>query len=474
MFTPVIMAGGSGSRLWPLSRKTTPKQFLDLNGQGQTMLQQTLARLDGLQHGRPVIVTNEEHRFLVAEQLRERAIEPGHIILEPVARNTAPAVALAAAAVIDDDPVLLVLSADHHFADTPALQRIIEQALPLAEQGGMVTFGIRPTRAETGYGYIRKGVQQETNIWQIAEFVEKPDRATAEFYLEQGQHLWNSGMFMFRASRYLEELKHHAPGIHDTCLAAAARLAEDIDFTRVPAEIFANCPEDSIDYAVMEKLSDALTIELDAGWSDIGSWEALWEVADKDEHGNHTQGDIIAIDTTDTLISAHGRLVATIGLHNLAIVETRDALLVADRARSQEVKKIVARLEAQSRKEHLNHPHVPRPWGSFDIIDDGTRYQVKRITVKPGEHLSLQMHYHRAEHWIVVSGTAQVVCGDKEMILTENQSTYIPVGAKHRLSNPGKVPLEVIEVQSGNYLGEDDIVRFNDAYGRCTSAGQHK
>lgn len=468
-FIPVILAGGSGSRLWPLSRKSTPKQFLSLLGQENSMLQQTLTRLSALPHGHPIVISNEDHRFLVAEQLRASGFDHSRIILEPVSRNTAPAVALAAATVADDDPVLLVLSADHHIADTQAFQAAISRAVKLAEEGHLVTFGITPTRPETGYGYIRKGTPHHEDSWQIDAFVEKPDLATAQAYLDQGNHLWNSGIFMFRASRYLDELERHAPKIHHQCLAAVQGMVADADFCRIPLAVFSECPEDSIDYAVMEKVSSALTIELDAGWSDIGSWEALWEVAPKDAQGNHTRGDVITEDTNQSLVAAHHRLVATLGVNNLAIVETRDAVLIADKSRSQEVKQVIAQLQRLERDELYRHPHVPRPWGNFDTIDKGPRYQVKRITVQPGEQLSLQLHYHRAEHWIVVSGTARVICGDREMILTENQSTYIPVGVKHRLSNPGKVPLEVIEVQSGDYLGEDDIVRFTDAYGRCES-----
>lgn len=468
MFTPVILAGGSGSRLWPLSRKSAPKQFLDLNGLGSTMLQQTISRISSIHHSTPVIVANQAHRFLVAEQMRELDVDC-HILLEPFARSTAPAVALAALTTLKEDPILLVLSADHHFADTDELTTKIRQAVELAEQGYLVTFGITPSRPETGYGYICKGTSITQDSWQIECFVEKPNHQSAQKYLDSGRYLWNSGMFMFRASVFLDELKQHAPSMYSACCDAHDNLVRDMDFERIPPDIFSNCPDDSIDYAVMEKTRAAVTIELDAGWSDIGSWEALWDITKKDEHGNCIQGDVVTLDTANSLISSHGRLVATLGVSDLAIVETRDAVLVAHKSRSQEVKKIVTQLERDNRSEHQNHSHVARPWGGFDTIDLGKRYQVKRITVKPGQRLSLQMHYHRAEHWVVVSGTALVVCGEREMILTENQSTFIPVGVKHRLSNPGSIPLELIEVQSGDYLGEDDIVRFDDIYGRAVS-----
>ncbi|WP_151704813.1 mannose-1-phosphate guanylyltransferase/mannose-6-phosphate isomerase [Nitrincola alkalilacustris] len=467
MLIPVIMAGGNGSRLWPMSRHSTPKQFLSLTGD-DSLLQQTIERLRPLQHGSPIIVTNSEHRFLVAEQLREISVTAHDIILEPVSRNTAPAVALAAiAAKRETDPVLLVLAADHHFENPAALIEAINKGMQLAEQGLMVTFGIKPTRPETGFGYIHRGEALSEAGHRIDRFVEKPDLATATDYVSSGNYLWNSGMFMFRASRYLEELQKHHPEILTACEQAIGSATRDLDFVRLDHDLFAASPDDSIDYAVMEKTDAAAVVELDAGWSDVGSWQALWEVNEKDENDNVCQGDVITVDSHGSFISAQHRLVTTLGVQDLIVVETKDAVLVADKGQSQNVKAIVDQLKSAQRSEYITHPHVPRPWGEFDTIDSGDRYQVKRITVNPGQRLSLQLHYHRAEHWIVVSGTARVVCGDKEQILTENQSTYIPLGVKHSLENPGKVPLELIEVQSGNYLGEDDIVRFEDMYGRC-------
>ena len=469
MFTPVIMAGGSGSRLWPLSRQSSPKQFLDLDGSGATLLQHTLTRLKGLKHSAPVIVSNDKYRFLVAEQLRQANIESLATILEPCSRNTAPAIALAALGLLQhgDDTIMLVLAADHHFTRPQELHQAIEKGLPLAEQGKLVTFGITPTRPETGYGYIKTGPTLAESAFSIAEFAEKPDLTTAERYLEGGQHLWNSGMFMFRASVYLHELERHDPELLSHCKAAMTSCTQDPDFVRPNADLFSLCPDDSIDYAVMEKTDNACVVAMDAGWSDIGSWQSLWEVSEQDASSNVVLGDAYLHDTHNSLVHAHHRHVATIGLDNHIVVETKDAVLVAHKEQSQKVKDIVQRLKTDRRSEYSDHTHVIRPWGDFDTIDEGRHYQVKRITVQPGQQLSLQLHYHRAEHWIVVSGTAHVVCGEEEKVLTENQSTYIPVGVKHRLSNPGKIPLEVIEVQSGHYLGEDDIVRFTDIYGRC-------
>ncbi|MBV0932310.1 mannose-1-phosphate guanylyltransferase/mannose-6-phosphate isomerase [Marinobacterium weihaiense] len=469
MFTPVIMAGGSGSRLWPLSRQSSPKQFLDLDGSGSSLLQQTLTRLNGLDHAAPVIVSNDSYRFLVAEQLRQADVTSLATVLEPCSRNTAPAIALAALSLLQQggDTVMLVLASDHQFTRPHELHQAIMQGLPLAEQGKLVTFGITPTRAETGYGYIKTGASLSDSAFRIAEFAEKPDAATAQAFLEGGQHLWNSGMFMFRASIYLQELEQHDPEMLNHCKAALASGTQDPDFIRPDTELFSLCPDNSIDYAVMEKTDNACVVAMDAGWSDIGSWQSLWDVSERDQDNNVTLGDTYLHETRNSLVQAHHRHVATIGLDNHIVVETKDAVLVAQKDDSQKVKEVVQYLKANQRSEYSNHSHTVRPWGDFDTIDEGHRYQVKRITVQPGQQLSLQLHYHRAEHWIVVSGTALVVCGDEEKILTENQSTYIPVGEKHRLSNPGKVPLEVIEVQSGNYLGEDDIVRFTDVYGRC-------
>ncbi|MET4161812.1 mannose-1-phosphate guanylyltransferase [Marinobacterium sp. MBR-111] len=470
MFTPVIMAGGSGSRLWPLSRQNTPKQFLDLDGSGHTLLQKTLLRLGPVQHDTPLIVSNESHRFQVAEQLRHESLF-SRIILEPASRNTAPAVALAALSLVEQgDPVLLVLSADHHFERPEELLAALETGCVLAAEGHLVTFGISPQSPETGYGYICKGESLCDAVWHISSFAEKPDLVTATHYLSSGKHLWNSGMFMFKASVYLDELQKYEPEMLDQCRKSMAKAQVDPDFIRPNAEHFIACPENSIDYAVMERTDNAYVVELDAGWNDIGSWSALSDISPKDDHGNSAVGDVCLLDTQDSLVHAHHRYVAALGLEDCIVVETKDAILVAAKTHTQQVKDVVLRLKNENRREYSDHTHILRPWGEFDTIDTGHRYQVKRITVQPGEQLSLQMHYHRAEHWIVVSGTAHVVCGDKEQILTENQSTYIPVGVKHRLENPGKIPLEVIEVQSGHYLGEDDIVRFTDIYGRCTPA----
>lgn len=467
MIFPVIMAGGSGSRLWPLSRELNPKQFLKLCGDA-TLLQQTLARLDGLAITTPVIICNEEHRFLVAEQLRQSAIKNASILLEPIGRNTAPAIALAAlqATAMGEDPVLLVLAADHFISDPAAFLAAINNAEQLALQDKLVTFGIVPTQPEIGYGYIQRGNELVNGGYTVARFVEKPDLATAQAYLESKEYYWNSGMFMFKASAYLKSLEEFCPDILTACEKAMQGASTDLDFVRVDAQAFSACPAQSIDYAVMEKTHNAAVIPLDAGWSDIGSWSALWAVGVKDKHDNVLKGDILAFDTANSLIYSENRLVATVGIDNLVVVETKDAVLVASRERVQDVKKIVAKIKDDGRYEHMNHREVYRPWGMYDLVDKGERYQVKRITVKSGAKLSVQMHHHRAEHWIIVSGTARVTIGDTTQLVTENQSIYIPVGAIHCLENPGKIPLELIEVQSGTYLGEDDIVRFKDYYGR--------
>lgn len=483
---PVIMAGGSGSRLWPLSRALYPKQFLPLASE-KTMLQATLARIDGLCDATPTLICNEEHRFIVAEQLRAENVRAS-ILLEPAGRNTAPAIALAAqeALASGEDPLLLVLAADHVIQNTRAFQQAVRAAMPLAEQGRLVTFGIVATGPETGYGYIRRGTPLDVPREGITEsaadrlqpyivdrFVEKPDLPTAEDYVASGEYYWNSGMFLFRASRYLEALRQFRPDIHAACEKAMTGTQQDLDFVRVDKAAFIACPDESIDYAVMEPLcsgEDAGTVvvmPLDAGWSDVGSWSSLWEVNAKDEQGNVSHGDVMTQDTSDCLIHATHKLVATVGLQDMVIVETKDAVLVAAKNRVQDVKHLVNRLKREQRSEYKLHREVYRPWGKYDSIDNGQRYQVKCITVKPGEKLSIQMHHHRAEHWIVVSGTAEVRCGDKEQLVTENQSVYIPVGVVHSLENPGKIPLELIEVQSGSYLGEDDIVRFEDRYGRA-------
>ncbi|RAU18394.1 mannose-1-phosphate guanylyltransferase/mannose-6-phosphate isomerase [Nitrincola tibetensis] len=475
MIYPIILAGGQGTRLWPLSRSGYAKQFLDLTGSrltgsGFSLLQQTLQRATCLSSTPPLLICNEEHRFIAAEQLRQLNLTQSKIILEPVGRNTAPAIALAAlhATAQGHDPLLLVLAADHLIQDPLTFQNTVLSASPLAEAGHLVTFGIVPTHAETGYGYIQKGATLGEVGFKVSRFVEKPDAQTAAAYVESGEYCWNSGMFLFRASRYLDELKTSRPDILEACQAAMLDTAADLDFIRVDAQAFAACPEDSIDYAVMEKTQQAAMVPLDAGWSDIGSWSALWEVSEKDTQGNHLTGDVLTLNTHNTLVKGEKRLIATVGVEDLVIIDTQDALLVAHKDQVQDVKKIVERLKAQGRTEHLNHREVYRPWGVYDSIDNGERYQVKRITVKPGAKLSVQMHHHRAEHWIVVSGTAKVTNGDETYLVTENESTYIPIGQVHALENPGVIPLELIEVQSGSYLGEDDIVRFEDRYGRVT------
>ncbi|TNB79519.1 mannose-1-phosphate guanylyltransferase/mannose-6-phosphate isomerase [Pseudomonas sp. Fig-3] len=468
MFLPVIMAGGSGSRLWPLSRQLNPKQFLPLVDSEQSLLQATISRLEGLDHHLPILICNEQHRFLAAEQLRQLEMEQARILLEPVGRNTAPAIALAAlqATALGDDPILLVLAADHLIQDVKAFHTSIGRALALAEAGKLVTFAIVPTHPEVGFGYLEKGDAFGHDGFVVSRFVEKPDSVTAQMYLDSGQYFWNSGMFMFRASRYLQELERFAPDILRACRASFKNAEQDMHFTRVDLEAFTACPENSIDYAVMEHTADAVMVPLDAAWSDVGSWSALWDTGDKNTDGNVLKGDVITERTSSSYVHATHRLVATIGIDNLVIVETKDAVLVACKDHVQDVKKIVEQLKNCKRSEYANHREVYRPWGVYDSVDNGLRYQVKRITVNPGAKLSVQMHHHRAEHWIVVSGTARVTNGDKTYLVTENQSTYIPIGQVHALENPGVIPLELIEVQSGTYLGEDDIVRFEDRYGR--------
>ena len=470
---PVILAGGSGTRLWPLSRETFPKQFLSLAGD-DSMLQATVTRLTGLQAAAPLVICNEAHRFLVAEQLRQLGALSQNILLEPAARNTAPAVALAAlqASREGDDPLLLILAADHLIGDTTAFQSAVRAAVPLAQAGKLVTFGIVPTAPETGYGYIRRGPAVDKGGFAVAAFVEKPALALAEQYLASEQYLWNSGMFCFRASRYLEELGKHRPDILAACQAAFSAPQTDLNFVRVDATSFAECPSESIDYAVMEKTDAAVVVPMDAGWSDVGAFAALWDVLPKDENGNVHRGDVLSHDSKNNLVMAENALVATVGLSDIVVVQTKDAVLVAPRARVQEVKQIVEQLKADGRTEHQLHRQVYRPWGHYDSVDAGGRYQVKRITVLPGAKLSVQMHHHRAEHWIVVSGTARVTLDGEDHLLTENQSIYLPLGAIHALENPGKIALELIEVQVGSYLGEDDIVRFEDRYGRVPNEVQ--
>jgi mannose-1-phosphate guanylyltransferase/mannose-6-phosphate isomerase len=462
---PVILSGGSGTRLWPVSREAYPKQFLPLVGK-DTMLQATWKRVADIADAAPIVVANQEHRFMAAEQLRECGAVPQALILEPIGRNTAPAIAIAAlqALIAHEDALLLVLPSDHVVRDEGAFHHAVKQAAMAAEAGKLVTFGIVPTAPETGYGYIKAAKGE--GVRPVERFVEKPNLETAEQYVRSGEYFWNSGMFLFKASRYLNELEALQPTILSACRAALAMASRDSDFIRLDADAFAASPSDSIDYAVMEKTADAAVVPLDAGWNDVGSWSALWEVSDKDASGNACHGDVIAVDCRNSY--AYGnRLIAMVGLDDVVVVETDDALFVGHKDRVQDVKEIVARIKRDGRSEAAAHRKVYRPWGAYDSIDNGARFQVKRITVKPGATLSLQMHHHRAEHWIVVSGTAEVTRGDDVILLTENQSTYIPLGVTHRLKNPGKLPLELIEVQSGSYLGEDDIVRFEDNYGRA-------
>ncbi|MBD8512232.1 mannose-1-phosphate guanylyltransferase/mannose-6-phosphate isomerase [Photobacterium sp. CAU 1568] len=469
MLLPVIMAGGSGSRLWPLSRELYPKQFLNISGD-YSLLQQTFSRLEGLDHQPPLLICNEDHRFIAAEQLRFGGYKHSGIILEPVSRNTAPAIALAALQAIqsseqNEDPLLLVLAADHLIETIQAFQSSVEKAIHYAQADKLVTFGIVPTAPETGYGYI-KADETEGDAFTVCKFVEKPDLKSAEEYLASGDYYWNSGMFLFKASRYLEELKKHRPDIYSACKKAMAVVVPDMDFIRLNKAEFEVCPDDSIDFAVMEKTDSAMVVPMDAGWSDVGSWSALWDVSHKDDNQNVTRGDVITVGSTNSYLHSENKLIATVGVHNLVVVETKDAVLVAAKDQVQDVKSIVSQLRDAGRTEHQLHREVYRPWGKYDSIDFGKRDQVKRITVKPGEKLSIQMHHHRSEHWIVVSGTAKVTNGEKTILVTEDESTYIPLGTIHALENPGKIPLEMIEVQTGSYLGEDDIVRFEDRYGR--------
>jgi mannose-1-phosphate guanylyltransferase/mannose-6-phosphate isomerase len=465
---PVVLCGGSGTRLWPLSRETYPKQFLRLLGE-ESLLQQTMQRLtrvEGL--GAPILVSNESSRFIVAEQLREIGIDNAQIMLEPMRRNTAPAIASAAlhALAQHQDPLLLVLPSDHVIKDAEAFRSAIGHGREAALRGDLLTFGIKPTAPETGYGYIRAASSESGEVRSVLEFVEKPNQATALQYVESGNYYWNSGMFLFRASRYIEELERFEPKIVEACRNAVNAARRDIDFLRLDESAYAASPDKAIDYAVMERTDRAAMVALDADWSDIGSWSSVWESGEKDSNNNVTQGDTIVQDCENCLVHGTTRLVAAVGLRNVVIVETADAILVMDAARAQETRKVVAQLTATSRPETVQHREVFRPWGSYDSIGTGKRFQVKRICVKQGAKLSLQMHHHRAEHWVVVSGTAKITKGDKEYLLSENQSTYIPVGVIHSLENPGKIPLELIEIQSGGYLGEDDIVRLEDRYGR--------
>jgi mannose-1-phosphate guanylyltransferase/mannose-6-phosphate isomerase len=470
MLLPVILSGGSGTRLWPLSRELYPKQLLPLVGKG-TMLQETLARLAGVRSvGAPIVVCNESHRFLVAEQMLEAGAKPQAIILEPVGRNTAPAVAIAAMAAVADlpassksaDPILLILPADHVIQNVSAFQAAVSVGLKAAEQGKLVTFGVVPTKPETGYGYVRKA-DGAGPAFPIAQFVEKPDLPTAQRYVDSQEYFWNSGMFMFKASAVLDELRQLAPEIYQACAQTYTAAKRDLDFTRLPQKEFAASPSISFDYAVMEKTQHGVVVPLDAQWSDVGSWSALHEAIPADAHGNVCIGDVLTSATQNCYLQSTSRLVAAVGLQNHVVVETKDAVLVAPKDRVQDVKDLVAKLKQQGRYETSLHREVFRPWGSYDRIDSGERFHVNRLTIKPGASMSLQLHHHRAEHWIVVAGTARVTRGEEIFLLEENQSTFIPLGVRHRIENPGKIPLHIIEVQSGTYLGEDDIVRYGDA-----------
>ena len=478
MIIPVILSGGSGTRLWPLSRAMRPKQLLSLVSEA-TMIQDTVSRLNGIRFlTPPIVVCNEEHRFMIAEQMREINIDPSAIILEPFGKNTAPAVAISAIKAseiakeidsnVSDDAVILVLPADHVIQDTAAFHKAIATGYEAALKNKLVTFGIIPDAPETGYGYIKAGgaIENDEAIRAVEEFVEKPDKQTAESYIEQGSYYWNSGMFMFKATEYLNELEKFNAEMLSASKEALNQGASDLDFIRLNKDVFEKCPSDSIDYAVMEKTEKAVVVPVDIGWNDIGSWTALWEVGNSDERGNVTQGDVCVIDSDNSYIHSENRLVSVVGVKDHVIVETPDAVLVAHKDAAQNVKDIVDKLKETSREEALIPHKVYRPWGTYECIDQEDRFQAKRIMVKPGGRLSLQLHHHRSEHWIVVKGTAKVTCGDKEFIMSENESTYIPLGEKHRLENAGKIPLEIIEVQTGSYLGEDDIERFDDVYGR--------
>jgi len=466
---PVILCGGSGTRLWPLSRRALPKQFLPLVSE-RSMLQDTVLRLSGLHCGAPVVVSNDEHRFLVAEQLREIELPPSVQILEPAGRNTAPAAAVAAFWIEERHPgaVMLVLPSDHLIRDVPRFHDAVHRAARLAESGMLVTFGVTPHAPATGYGYIEQGraIDAVPGAYRVAGFVEKPDEARARAMFAGGRFAWNSGMFAFSPARFLEELEKHRADILEGARKAWREARRDLDFTRLDAKAFAACPSESIDYAVMEKTDSAAVIPVDIGWSDVGSWSTLWEVGEKDAHGNVVRGDVHLNGVENCYVRGESRMVSVLGVKNMVVVETDDALLVAGRSEAQKVKDIVGHLEVARRTEHLSHSRVYRPWGYYESIDVGDRFQVKRLMVKPGQALSLQMHHHRAEHWIVVSGTARVTRGEDVFLVSENESTYIPVGERHRLENPGKVPLFLIEVQSGGYLGEDDIVRLEDIYRR--------
>ncbi|WP_042699001.1 mannose-1-phosphate guanylyltransferase/mannose-6-phosphate isomerase [Azospirillum sp. B506] len=467
--TPVILSGGSGSRLWPLSRSLYPKQFLPLASE-LTMMQETVLRIVDKRFARPFVICNEEHRFIVAEQLRARACQPAEIILEPVGRNTAPAACVAALKLLetDKDALMLVMPSDHVIVYPERFLEAVSRAAGAAADGALVTFGITPEHAETGYGYIKAGAALEGHdgVCAVERFVEKPDQPTATSYLEDGSYLWNSGIFLFSAAAYLAELERHTPAMVAACRAALSQAERDLMFCRLASAAFDASPSDSIDYAVMEKTGRAAVVPVSMGWNDVGAWSALWDIGNRDASGNVTQGDVILHNTRDTYVRSDHRLVAVAGLDNIVVIETDDAVLVTDRAHAQDVKQIAERLKVEERPEHACHTTVHRPWGSYRGVDRGKRFQVKRIVVNPGERLSLQLHHHRAEHWIVVQGTALVTRGEERLFFYEDQSVYIPMGTPHRLENPGKVPLHLIEIQTGGYLGEDDIIRLDDAYGR--------
>jgi mannose-1-phosphate guanylyltransferase / mannose-6-phosphate isomerase len=465
---PVIMSGGAGSRLWPLSRQLYPKQLLPLAGE-RTMIQETARRVQGPGFAAPMAVCNQEHRFLIAEQLRENGGAAPTIVLEPVGRNTAPVAAIASLMLAEQDPsaLILLMPADHVVLDKDAFQKAVSIAAEAARTGAIVTFGIAPKSPETGYGYIQRGdASSAAGSFQVRRFEEKPDRETAQRYIDTGEYYWNGGIFLFSAKAYLDELTKLEPKIVESCREAVAKGRRDLDFFRLDEQSFTACPSKSIDYAVMEHTKRAAMVPVDMGWSDVGSWQSLWEIAARDGSGNAIEGDVVAVNVSNSYLRSEGPLLAAVGFDDLVVVATQDAVLVTRRGATQDVKKLVEEIERSGHHHHLHHRQVFRPWGSYDSIDNGERFQVKRIVVNPGAKLSLQMHHHRAEHWIVVAGTAKVTCGDKEFLLRENESTYIPLASRHRLENPGSIPLHLIEVQSGSYLGEDDIVRFEDTYGR--------
>ncbi|KGD74979.1 mannose-1-phosphate guanyltransferase [Tatumella morbirosei] len=470
MITPVIIAGGTGSRLWPMSRELYPKQFLNIYGEN-SLLQETLIRLKGLSINESMVICNEKHRFLVAEQLRQIGNDNNSIILEPVGRNTAPAITLAAINALKsgNDPLLLVLAADHVIENIDEFHSVVEKSISLAEAGKMVTFGIVPSSPETGYGYIKRGEEITDGGYQVSCFVEKPNRENAELYFKSNEYYWNSGMFLFKASRYIEELEKFRPDILSSCEKSMAGVICDAEqsFIRIDETSFSSCPDDSIDYAVMEKTGDAVVIPLNAGWNDVGSWSALWDIANKDDRGNVLIGDVFIKDTNNCYINADEKFVATVGINDLVIVNTKDALMIIDKNKVQDVKKIVEFLKVNNRTEHSSHRESFRPWGKSDKVISENRYTINKLTVRPGGRFSLQLHHHRAEHWIILSGTAKVTIDDEISLLTENQSTFIPVGSIHMLENPGKIPLVILEVQSGSYLEDDDIIRIKDSYGRC-------